>query len=257
MSSTLRDYLFHEEPGVALYCGDALDVLPLLPDVSIATVVGDPPYCSGGRTQQGARQVFEKSDRDDWFLGDNMGTDSYVWWLREIAGHLNRVAVVGAHMYLFTDWRQYTNVIVGCETKGWTLRSVVVWDKARGGAMGSFWRSNHEWVPVFTKGPPRPLPNSSFFNTWQGTKPQADEHPTVKPVALMKYLLSAGGGPAIDPWLGSRTTLEAAKALGIPVVGIEVEPRYCEIAVKRLRQEVLSLVAPDEARSAASRASAS
>jgi site-specific DNA-methyltransferase (adenine-specific) len=172
-----------------------------------------------------------------------MGTDSYIWWMREISGRLFSDAPIGAHLYLFTDWRQYSNVVAACESKGWTLRNVVVWDKARGGAMGSFWRNNHEWVPVFSKGPPTPLPSHSFFNTWQGTKPQADDHATVKPQALMGYLISATVGTVLDPWMGSGTTLLAAKDLGRRAIGIELEERYCEIAARRLSQEVLPLEA--------------
>ncbi len=228
---------YYERDGVTIYHGDCLDVLPQLPD-KIHTIVGDPPYCSGGRQQAGARLNLEKSARNTWFLTDNMGTDSFLWWMREIAGRLFNLAELGAHFYCFTDWRQYSNLVTACETKGWTLRNVVVWDKARGGAMGSFWRNNHEWVPVFTKGPARAIAHGSCFNTWHGTKPQADEHATVKPLGLVSYLLQAAGtGSVLDPWMGSGTTLLAAKTLGCRAIGIEIEEQYCEIAAKRLQGE--------------------
>jgi DNA modification methylase len=212
-------------------------------DVVVGTVLGDPPYCSGGRQQASARQNLEKADnrRDSWFLTDNMGTDTYLRWMRDISGLLFRLSSVGAHFYCFTDWRQYTNLVAAAETKGWALRNVVVWDKARGGAMGSFWRNNHEWIAVFSKGPPQKLPHCSFFNTWSGAKPQGGEHATVKPPKLVEYLASAGPGLLVDPWMGSGTTLVAAKELGRRAIGIEIEERYCEIAAKRLSQEVLPL----------------
>lgn len=68
-------------------------------------------------------------------------------------------------------------------------------------------------------------------------------HPTVKPIELMKWLLTLTstptGGRVVDPFMGSGSTLVAAKALGRTAVGIELEEQYCEIAVKRLAKEVL------------------
>jgi DNA modification methylase len=69
-------------------------------------------------------------------------------------------------------------------------------------------------------------------------------HPTQKPLALMKWCITQAGGAEkitsiLDPFMGSGTTLVAAKAFGIPAIGIEREEAYCEIAAKRLAQEVL------------------
>jgi DNA modification methylase len=228
---------YYEEGQIRLYHGDCLDLLmDLPPDVTFGAVIGDPPYCSGGRNQQQARQTFEKSGRNEWFLTDQMGSDSYTWWMRSIAGLLFMRATVGAHCYLFTDWRQFSNLTIAVETKGWTLRNVVVWDKDKGGAMGSFWRNNHEWVPVFSKGPPTPVPDGTFFNTWRGIKPHDDEHPTVKPLELIKYLMKASSGAVLDPWCGMGTTLLAAKQLGRPAIGIEIVERYCELTANALRR---------------------
>lgn len=65
-------------------------------------------------------------------------------------------------------------------------------------------------------------------------------HPTEKPRALFKYLLETyPSNLTVDPYMGSGTTLRAAKDLGRKAIGIEIEEKYCEIAAKRLAQEVL------------------
>ena len=72
-------------------------------------------------------------------------------------------------------------------------------------------------------------------------------HPCPKPLGWMKWLVgivSELGETIVDPFMGSGTTLLAAKQLGRRAIGIEIEERYCEIAVKRLAQEVLPLEPP-------------
>ena len=71
----------------------------------------------------------------------------------------------------------------------------------------------------------------------------ANDHPTQKPLSLISILVelfSNHGDTILDPFMGSGTTLRAAKDLGRKAIGIEIEEKYCEIAVRRLSQEVLS-----------------
>ena len=168
-----------------------------------------------------------------------MGSDSYLWWMREVGKRCMGRAEYGAHAYVFTDWRQYPTIVTAWETVSWTLRSCLVWSKGRGGAMGSFWRNDHELVAVFAKGQPTALPNGGFFNVLTSTKPQGGEHPTEKPVSVMSRIVEAAPGVILDPFAGSGSTLVAAKALGRRAIGVELEERYAEIAARRLRQDVL------------------
>lgn len=67
-------------------------------------------------------------------------------------------------------------------------------------------------------------------------------HVTPKPLSLIRYIAEHAGKPnetILDPFMGSGTTLRAAKDLGRKAIGIEIEEKYCEIAARRLQQEVL------------------
>ena len=66
-------------------------------------------------------------------------------------------------------------------------------------------------------------------------------HPTMKPVEVMRWMVTGTRGTVLDPFMGSGSTLVAAKSLGRKSIGIEIEERYCEIAANRCRQEVLGL----------------
>ncbi len=231
--------------------GDCLDVLRTLDAGSVDAVVTDPPYSSGSRQSINSRGVISKNGsraNDAWLQMDTMGHDTYVRWMRQVAGLSITACRTGAHAYIFTDWRQYTNIVTTWESVGWTLRSVIVWDKNRGGAMGSFWRNNHEWICVFAKGPPTPLPHGGFFNTYREAKPQGGDHPTEKPVGLMRYIIDAVDGLILDPFAGSGTTGVACVQTGRRFIGIELAPGYADIARARIakaaeqtRQEALPL----------------
>lgn len=85
-----------------------------------------------------------------------------------------------------------------------------------------------------------------YTHVWMpwGLRDEPPYHPTQKPTALVRKWLQefgADGETVLDPFMGSGTTLRAAKDLGRKAVGIEIEERYCELAASRLTQEVLSL----------------
>jgi site-specific DNA-methyltransferase (adenine-specific) len=117
--------------------------------------------------------------------------------------------------------------------------SWLVWDKRCGTTSDSHADCELAWTNL--GGPAR-----LYSQLWRGMlrdgEPESRVHPTQKPVRLMRWCLSLCRiGTVIDPFMGSGTTLVAAKEEGRRAIGIEIEERYCEIAAKRLAQEVLPL----------------
>ena len=75
-----------------------------------------------------------------------------------------------------------------------------------------------------------------------GEKAIEIDHPTPKPLSVIKWIISRlPGDLVLDPFMGSGTSLVAAKFLGRHSIGIEIEERYCEIAANRCRQDVLGI----------------
>jgi site-specific DNA-methyltransferase (adenine-specific) len=122
-----------------------------------------------------------------------------------------------------------------------------VWDKgehvAGGGDIATTWKPTWELIQIARTRPLTGRRDSAVLR-FPAVTIDYDLHPSPKPVSLMRYLLrKAGHGTILDPFMGSGSTLVAAKDSGLRAIGIEIEERYCEIAASRCSQEVLGLSA--------------
>ena len=121
-------------------------------------------------------------------------------------------------------------------------KSEIVWIKNNWTAGDLEHEYARQWeLACWWPGPKHKFANGRPANVIQVDRvaPTSLQHPTEKPISLMRQLVVHHTGIVIDPFMGSGTTLRAAKDLGRKAIGIEIEERYCEIAVKRLAQEVL------------------
>lgn len=122
------------------------------------------------------------------------------------------------------------------------VRHRLIWHKIgrNPGPLNAPWFSAEEEIYVIGDGfVGKPHQNVYPTTENRAQEPNKWDHPTPKPLGLMNELIAkCPPGVVADPFMGSGTTLRAAKDLGRKAIGIEIEERYCEIAAKRLGQEV-------------------
>lgn len=219
---------YYQDDLVTLYHGDCLEHLDLLDQADV--MVTDPPY---GMAFQSNQSKYRRLDR---IKGDESTT------ARDTALEAwgDRPALV------FGTWTQP-------RPAGTKMR--LIWDKVNCG-MGNLtipWGPTDEeiyvtgdWPPIAPGGrrreggTPRRFSNVITIATLNSQARDRPDHPTPKPIPLMEQLIGkCPPGVIVDPFTGSGSTLRAAKNLGRRAIGFEIEERYCEIAARRLAQEVL------------------
>lgn len=222
---------YYDRDGITIYHGDFREILPHLPKVDL--LLTDPPYGVNYKTSWRC-----KGDRLRVPIAndDGLAVVAEAWRLATDTLADNR------HWYAFASPRMLG--AIGDVFRG--FKHIIAWDKGDRGTVGDLECGFGEaWEAVLygMKGR-RPLngsrPRTVVRYDWSATMDPL--HPTVKPIQLLRRFVamsSAEGETVLDPFMGSGTTLVAAKLEGRRAIGIELEERYCEIAVKRLRQGVL------------------
>lgn len=211
---------YYEEDGITIYHGDCRDITDWQDGDVLLT---DPPY--------GIDYGSGRSNALPGIVGDsNLALRTWV---------LNRWDANRAWA-VFGTWKQF---------KPSSVRGVLIWEKGNHVGMGDLsfpWKPNWEEIYVGGKGWDGHRSSSVLHVnapvSWNNHSNQPRVHPHEKPIPLLKQLLAkAPPGCVVDPFMGSGTTLKAAKDLGRQAIGIEIEERYCEMAVNRLAQGVLAL----------------
>jgi DNA modification methylase len=234
-----------------LLCGDARnvrDLSRLMRKGQAAMSFLDPPYnvpihdvVGRGRTRHAEFAM----------ASGEMSPEAFIEFLQETLGAAAAVSRDGALHYVCMDWRHIGELFrAGRQVYGETI-NLVVWVKSNAG-QGSLYRSQHELVGVFRVGKERHLNNvelgrhgRSRSNVWHyagvntfraGRMDDLGAHPTIKPVALVTDAIkdcTRRGDIVLDTFCGSGTTILAAERVGRRARGVEIEPRFVDIAVRR------------------------
>jgi DNA modification methylase len=236
---------YYSHAGIEIYHGDCLAVLgEIALEPALSAVVMDPPYASGARTEAAKSSSGSMIRGQRWAAkpieNDQMTTAGFVWLMREVLMACRDSLVDGGSVLSFIDWRQWPHLLGACESVNLRVQGMIIWDKDTFG-LGNGFRVQHELIMHAAKGVPRVL-NHGTANVLRCSRESNIDHPSPKPTPLVKQIVqvvSDKNDLILDPFLGSGTTLVAAKELGRRAIGIEIEERYCEIAAKRLSQEIL------------------
>lgn len=199
--------------GVCLIHADCRDVLPLLEAGSVDLVLTDPPYGIGWDTNY-SRFTHKSADKPPIVNDATPFDPSPLLPFSEVIlwGANHYAAMLPAASWLVWDKRN-------ADGTSFLADAEVAW-----------WSEGHG---VYLK--------SLSAQKFRASNVGKSFHPTQKPVPLMAWCIqkAKATGVILDPYVGSGSTLVAAKTTGRQCVGIEIEEKYCEIAAGRLEQEVL------------------
>jgi len=206
-----------------LYLGDCRDILPTLGKVD--AVVTDPPYMFSTASANGKLNPWADL------------CNAAVWYSDIMAKAIDRLPLSGGFVWWFLNWRTIPTVQKAAFDCGRHIESLLVWDKdwiGPGGSRGL--RPSYELVALLCTGDAA-LPNRGLPDIWKhpASSQKAHGHPAEKPIGLLTELVKQTPAETIlDPFMGSGTTGAACVGEGRRFVGVEMDPRWFDIACRRI-----------------------
>ena len=241
----------------SIACANALDQSSydsVLRGKRASLIFTDPPY--NVRIAGHVSRNDSISHREFLMASGEMSDDEFLKFLTQTCSLLAANSSDGSIHFVCMDWAHAGLLHRAGECAFNELKNICVWVKGNGG-LGSLYRSQHELVFVFKNGTARHVNNVQLgkfgrnrTNVWNYPSPTGfgrarDEgnlaalHPTVKPVNLVADAIldcSERGDVVLDPFLGSGSTLIAAERVGRSCCGLELDPQYVDVAIRRWQQ---------------------
>lgn len=238
-----------------LLCADAVEhasYAQLMRGERAQMIFTDPPY---NVPIKGHVSGLGKVKHEDFAMAvGEMSPEEFISFLSDVFNNLVHASIDGSIHFVCMDWRHIMEVLKAGHLNYHEFRNLCVWVKNNGG-MGSLYRSQHELVFVFKAGTAPHINNVELgrhgryrTNVWNAAGANSfgknrdkrlAEHPTVKPVGLVAEAIldcSHRGGIILDPFAGSGSTLVAAQRTGRRGFGIELDPAYCDVILKRVSE---------------------
>jgi len=211
-------------------------------------VVTDPPYAVhyvGGRAAQAERIARARRgvDAPSDAYWDDLTPEAYRRLLLASLSLAHRHSDCQAPLYLWFASAHLRDVLTCLEETGWHERNLLVWVK-NNGAGALFAQYKHWYEPCFYAYKQGQAPRwhgpTNESTVWHHDKPARNElHPTMKPLALIERSIvnsTTPGQLVVDPFLGSGTAIIAAHRSGRVCYGMDLEPRYCDVILRRFEE---------------------
>lgn len=223
-----------------LMCGDsteASDIRALMDGVQADCVFTDPPW----NVNYGA------TDHPNWkartILNDAMSTEDFKAFMEAAYGQMAVAVKPGAMIYVVMSAQEWGNNMLSLAAAGFHWSSTIIWNKQQPVLSRKDYHTKYEPIWYGWKdGAPRlcPLTDRKQSDVWDIDRPRkSDEHPTMKPVALVARAVVNSSHPkatVLDLFGGSGTTLIACEQTGRSACLMELEPKYVDVIVKRYQK---------------------
>ena len=208
----------------------------------------DPPYNLRIASFQGRGRTRH---REFLVASGEQTREEFIGFLRETSANIAAACINGAIVFMCMDWRHLGEMLTAGEAVFTKLKNLIVWNKGSPG-QGSFYRSQHELIFAWKVGGGDHVnafglgahgrvranvwtyPGTNTFRS--GRQQDLALHPTVKPVSMVADTLrdcSMKADIVVDLFMGSGTTIMAAERVGRRAYGMELDPLYVDVAIRR------------------------
>lgn len=226
---------YWQENGIEVYHGNCLQIMPQIKAKSVHTIISDPPFAFAGGISSG--------------FASRVDSQFFEHWLIDVFQNFCRISDDKYPWFLWCDWK--TISIIDSALKKASIdyyntrkiSQIIHHDREMIGMGGPF-RNQVDYIALI-RGPatkfnnriPKNQPNIIRSYWYYG---KHDFHPAEKDIKIAKQLIMWACDPGdiiLDPFMGAGTILLAAQELKRKVIGIDIEKAYCEITIKRLKEE--------------------
>jgi site-specific DNA-methyltransferase (adenine-specific) len=224
---------FHED---TLYEGDALTLLPQVPEGSVDLIVTDPPFAIDFKAQ---RLNYNRTGSNVLEGYREIPEAEYGEFTRRWIAEAERALSPTGSMYIFSGWNRLRDILEGIDSAGLTTINHLIWKYQFGVFTKKKYVTSHYHILFVVKDPKHYTFNKIDHypedvwvinrEYWKGRK----KTPTKLPSELVKKILCYSSNPGdlvLDPFLGSGTVAMVAQQEGCHFLGFEIVPEYCAFA---------------------------
>lgn len=237
--NSINDYLNK------IICGDCIEIMQKMPDKSIDLTVTSPPYNLKNSTGNGMKDGRGGKWSNAALLqgyshyDDNMPHEKYVAWQRRCLEEMMRLLKEDGAIFYNHKWRVQDGLLQDRQdiVKGFPVRQIIIWKRSGGINFNpGYFLPTYEVIYLIAKKKFKLAPKANAHgDVWEFNQDLKNSHPAPFPLDLIDRIITSTKAKVIlDPFMGSGTTALAAKINKRQFIGIDISPKYCKMAEKRL-----------------------